>query len=124
MRTWPLSSLNLWQIKLIFAQVVANSLSSNLISSEIGLSLQQQVVEILEEWENLLMPSIQHYVNGNNLNLDSNTAQRLALYVIYYDMPFRENLTSRGILEFLFNYNDKFAPHTMEKMTKLFSVNT
>lgn len=120
----PLSSLSIWQMKLIFAQIISSSLSCNLVSSEIGLSLQQQVVEIFDEWETLLLSSIQCYVNGSDFDLDSIAAQRLALYVIYYDMPFKENLTNCGFLEFLFNYSNKLAPHTMEKMTKIFSVNT
>lgn len=112
------NAMNIWQLKLMFLQVLTTTLCCNLVQSEVILAIKEQIIEILEHWEPHLRPGLQAYLNGSELVSDKDTLTKLAMYVIFYDIPFRENV-ERNPLEVLLRFQDKFSINTLEKIVKL-----
>ncbi|XP_063911869.1 anaphase-promoting complex subunit 1 isoform X2 [Zophobas morio] len=112
------NSTNLWQIKLIFAQILSTSLSCNLISPEVVLSVKQQITDTLENWEGSLVEPLQAYLNGDESICEPDVFPRLAMYVIFYDIPFKYDCCGMEILEAMLKIQKKFSVTTLDKMMK------
>ncbi|XP_044258257.1 anaphase-promoting complex subunit 1 [Tribolium madens] len=117
MRLLP-NALNFWQIKLLFAQILSTQLACNLIQPEVILAIKQQIIQILEDWEPGLAPALVAYTEGDEFTFDKDTLNRLALYVIFYDIPFRES-TEGDPLEVILKFQNKYSVSTLEKIIKL-----
>ncbi|EEZ99272.2 anaphase-promoting complex subunit 1 [Tribolium castaneum] len=117
MRLLP-NALNFWQVKLLFAQIISTPLACNLIQPEVMLAIKQQMLEVLEDWEPGLAPALEAYTRGADLAFDKETLNRLAMYVIFYDIPFRESAEGDP-LEVMLKLQDKYSVSTLEKIMRL-----
>jgi hypothetical protein len=118
------SAINFWQVKLIFGQILSNAWSCNLISSEMMLSLEQQIITTLEEWEPSLVHPLHAFLSDAELPFDKETVNKLAMYVIFYDIPFKENCLESDLLENMLKFQNKYSVRTLEKIIKIQSFVT
>ncbi|KAJ8917136.1 hypothetical protein NQ315_012628 [Exocentrus adspersus] len=97
------SSCNIWQLKLVLAQVLSKSPVPELLSKEIVLALQQEVVALFDSWENDLMGVVEKYLSGQDFvkNSDAVRLKKLSAYVSYYDLPYKHGLFKGDALEML-----------------------
>uniref|UniRef100_A0A1Y1M734 Uncharacterized protein n=1 Tax=Photinus pyralis TaxID=7054 RepID=A0A1Y1M734_PHOPY len=80
------STSQLWQFKLIAQQVLENSLTTHLLSCEVMLSLHQELMELMGEYESVVKGEIANYVMGGHTNrIDQET--ELVSYITFYDIP-------------------------------------
>jgi anaphase-promoting complex subunit 1 len=118
------SAINFWQVKLIFGQILSNAWSCNLISSEMMLSLEQQIITTLEKWEPSLVHPLHAFLSDAELPFDKETVNKLAMYVIFYDIPFKENCLESDLLENMLKFQNKYSVRTLEKIIKIQSFVT
>jgi hypothetical protein len=118
------SAINFWQVKLIFGQILSNAWSCNLISSEMMLSLEQQIITTLEKWEPSLVHPLHAFLSDAELPFDKETVNKLAMYVIFYDIPFKENCLESDLLENMLKFQNKYSVRTLEKIIKIQSYVT
>lgn len=91
--------IQLWQLKLLFALVLSHPNKKSLISSEIALSMQQKIIEILETWQSALNVPLRNYLNGDGEKLKGLTLLneiKLANIVSFFDIPFNVKVTNNS----------------------------
>ncbi|KAF5270424.1 hypothetical protein FQR65_LT05612 [Abscondita terminalis] len=81
------NSLQIWQFKLILTQVLENDLSSHLISPEVMLSLKQNLINVINEWEPTIRNHLKDFITGKDLHKMDNEIT-FASYIMFYDVPF------------------------------------
>ncbi|KAJ8932971.1 hypothetical protein NQ314_014302 [Rhamnusium bicolor] len=120
------STFNIWQLKLITEQVLSRCRISNLLSKEIMLALQQEVVGIFDNWEGNLKHLLQKFLLGNNFTkgVDILLLKKLAVYVTFYDFPHNSSSICKG--EFLEMFvklqSSNFSTETIKKILKSYNV--
>ncbi|KAG5893112.1 hypothetical protein JTB14_019316 [Gonioctena quinquepunctata] len=86
------STENIWQFKIIAKQVLSNSKGlPNLISKEVILSLQQEMVGIFDNWETSLKPILHTFLSGEDLSTNQSgiVMKKLAVYTTFYNLPWK-----------------------------------
>lgn len=88
------STLQLWQLKLAFAEVLRYKSSTNLLSSETLLALKYEAISILDNLEKNLCTLVRAYLSGANLNCCSDIGRQVSAFVTFYDIPFSVNVST------------------------------
>lgn len=91
-------SFNLKQFKLVY-EIVKVLSSSQLISTEAILALRYETNDTLNQWEPELFQLLNSYLDGSFKKCDDQLMRKLALYAIFYDIPFGVSLQSEDILQ-------------------------
>lgn len=115
----------MWQLKLVSVQVLSKSVATDLISKEIILSLQQEVVGIFDGWEENLKQLLMKFLSGEDFVKDEDIIRlkKLSTYVTYYDFPYKHSICKGDILESFAKMQMSNLPtETVKKMLKMCDV--
>lgn len=110
--------MQLWQFKLVYAQVLKRVFYTNLISPETVLSIKQEIVNIFDMWECGINKFLMTYLLGNDFDCDVTVAKRIAAYVTFYDIPYNLNVgDSDNVLEIISNLqSSQCSPENLNKL--------
>ncbi|KAK4883598.1 hypothetical protein RN001_006917 [Aquatica leii] len=117
------STLQIWQFKLVCAQVLENGLSTHLISPEVMLSLKQELVNIIKKWEPTMQTHLTDYIQGKDLQNLPNVKEFVS-YITFYDLPFNicSTLQSESFNSLEIINNVLGRTHSSETIMKLLNI--
>lgn len=119
------NSFNMWQIKLILKQVFNGNMETNLISKETALSLQEEMRNYFEKWEEISKIPLKKYLQGNDFHvgLDSFALQMLSCYSVFFDLPYNINNRQKNILEIFVQLQSScLSSDTITKITTICDI--
>ncbi|XP_060532637.1 anaphase-promoting complex subunit 1 isoform X2 [Cylas formicarius] len=111
--------MGLRQLKIILDEVLRKGNRSSLLSKETVLSLKQQVVRVLDGWEDSLKDKLTGFVSRGNFASDNPSA--LAAYVVFYDIPYDMRVDREDQLDVLLRLREDYVlGETIAKILKVF----
>ncbi|XP_019754293.2 anaphase-promoting complex subunit 1 [Dendroctonus ponderosae] len=114
-----LNTLGLWQLKIIIQQVLSRQSIPNILSKEIILAMQQELMGKLESYEDSLKPNLQLYLTGGDFDP---TLTQMASFITYLDLPsdLPRRLKTMNILEHAIHLKSQgFSTNLISKMIKI-----
>ncbi|CAH0559464.1 unnamed protein product [Brassicogethes aeneus] len=118
------STNNIWQLKIIRKQTFMKTMLCNLISKEALISVQQEIFDIFGEWEKTMGHQLNTYLLGGDVFSESLEMQnKLANYVILYDIPYNFELKNGELLEVMSKLqSSNFSSETVSKLIKIIQL--
>lgn len=122
MKYFPNAS-NIWDLKLVCAQVLNEPTGKSLVSQEFAQSVAQQVRVIMDSWQLEIKENLQRFVQGKKLTKNPNLQTKLSKFVTHYNIPYNLELSkASNPLDLLFKINKHNVPsYTAYKLIEIMS---
>ncbi|KAF5273421.1 hypothetical protein FQA39_LY07438 [Lamprigera yunnana] len=121
------TTIQVWQFKLICAQILENNISCDLITPEVMLSFKQELVKVISGWECSIYTQLEEYVLGKEVTINEK-GNELVSYITFYDIPHNlitsldiNNFNSLGLLSYFSLH--KFSAETITKLSNILNIN-
>nr|CAH7720171.1 unnamed protein product [Callosobruchus chinensis] len=114
-------SLAVWQFKIIDSQIAMNKFA-NLISKEMLLTLQQEIVRVINTWDDYLRKPLRKFLTGKSFCDDvtcSLMMKKLATFIAFHELPFNVGTDKCETLELFIRLHDLgLSTRTVEKIIR------